>query len=411
MPADEGKAIIIKLPARIDRFPTEKENFAWYKVILTHQAGHVEFGTLEFQFTRPSHGFEDWRPRLAQQKASDSVVSDFERFLQIFPDRQLGTLIFDQVEDARIDARILTWYPGIRPLYRRISGSVLGARPHLSSLPLREAFLEGLVQAGLGGEPLDLAPDELRPDLQSGLNILSNLTQPDATVEDSAEAALRIYQIAAQLPNVPIDECDRDDHEHASRSRPRDKHVPDNLAEPASNKEELPFTPPAQVEFRLENDHEEFRHFNTNPNAENDAQSPSQAADPEGPLVRDEPFSYLYPEWDFRSGGWRQAWCRVRERIIEEGTSDFYTETLAEHRPLVAQVTGRFEHFLPELFRKVAGRYDGEDIDLDSLIERVVDRRAGVGAGGKNLLAPRAHAARRGRRSVARHERNDQRVR
>ena len=52
-------------------------------------------------------------------------------------------------------------------------------------------------------------------------------------------------------------------------------------------------------------------------------------------------------------------------------------ETLAEHRPLVAQVTSRFEHLVPELFRKVTRRYDGEDLDLDGVIERVVDRRAG----------------------------------
>jgi nitric oxide reductase activation protein len=40
-------------------------------------------------------------------------------------------------------------------------------------------------------------------------------------------------------------------------------------------------------------------------------------------------------------------------------------------------VQNRLEHFLPELLRKVRRRYDGEDLDLDALIERVVDRRAG----------------------------------
>jgi hypothetical protein len=174
----EGKAVIVKLPAKIDRFPTEQENFAWYKVILTHQAGHLEFGTFEFQLMRQSRRFGDWRPRLAQRKTFESVTGDFERFLQLFPDRHLGMVIFDQVEDARIDARILAWYPGIRPLYTRISGSVLAARPRLSLLPLREAFLEGLVQASLGGEPLKEAPEKLKPDLESGLDILSNVTQP-----------------------------------------------------------------------------------------------------------------------------------------------------------------------------------------------------------------------------------------
>jgi nitric oxide reductase activation protein len=63
---------------------------------------------------------------------------------------------------------------------------------------------------------------------------------------------------------------------------------------------------------------------------------------------------------------------------MEEGTSDFYTETLNEYRWLVSQVRARFEHFLPELFRKVTRRYDGEDVDLDQLVDLVVDLQAGV---------------------------------
>jgi nitric oxide reductase NorD protein len=63
--------------------------------------------------------------------------------------------------------------------------------------------------------------------------------------------------------------------------------------------------------------------------------------------------------------------------MMDEGMSDFYTDTLAEYRPLVAQVTSRFEHFLPELFRKVTRRYDGEDLHFDSVIERFIDRRTG----------------------------------
>ena len=79
-------------------------------------------------------------------------------------------------------------------------------------------------------------------------------------------------------------------------------------------------------------------------------------AQADGSLLHSKPFSYLYSEWDFRIAGYRSRWCRVRERVMVEGTSDFYTETLTEHRPLVAQVTGRFEHYLPELFRKVTRR-------------------------------------------------------
>ena len=374
-PSGEGKAVVFKLPAKIDRFSTERENFAWYKVILTHQAGHVEFGTFEFQFTRPSRRFDDWRPRLARENTLENASSDLERLLQLFPDRRLGTVLFEQVEDARIDARILVSYPGIRSIYQRISQTVLATRPRLPRLPLREAFLEGLVQSSLGGDPAGQSPEELKSSLQAGLKILALVKQVKASVEDSAEAALRLYQIAAQLPNIPTDEHD---HRRESRFHPRQGREQGDSAQPPDNEGELPFNPPQEVEFRLENDPRQFRQFETSSRSDDaHVEHVENGVDLEGPLTRDEPFSYLYPEWDFRSGTLRQRWCRVRERIMEEGTSDFYTETLAEHRLLVAQVINRFEHFLPELFRKVTRRYDGEDIDLDGLIEHVVDRRAG----------------------------------
>ena len=81
---------MIELPAKIDRFPTEKENFDWYKVVLTHQAGHVEFGTFDFRFDRRSVGFVDWRPRLRQSRALEGLTSDWLQFLQLFPEPQLG---------------------------------------------------------------------------------------------------------------------------------------------------------------------------------------------------------------------------------------------------------------------------------------------------------------------------------
>jgi nitric oxide reductase NorD protein len=372
-PSDEGKAVVLKLPSKIDRFPSAKENFSWYKVILTHQAGHVEFGTFEFRFAQPSRYFADWRPHLARNRKLDDAGSEVDRFLRLFPDRPLGTAVFEIIEDGRIDARILASYAGIRFLLRRVSEFVAATRPRLALLPLREAFLEALVQASLGGDPMKDASEELQSDLWSALEVFNKIKEADATVEDAAEAALRIYEIAARLPNVPVGECE---HEH-DQHRPRRSYdvPPDELSDPVADPDELPFTPPAAVEFRLDND-QQFRQFETKTNSDDSLTVICAENDPEGPLARDEPFSYLYPEWDFRAGAYRSRWCRVREQVIDEGTSDFYVETLAEHRPLVAQVTSRFEHFLPELFRKVGRRYDGEDLDLDGLIERVLDRRS-----------------------------------
>ena len=303
-------------------------------------------------------------------------MSERQRFLQLFPDQQLGGWIFDQVEDARIDARMLEAYPGIRPLYRRVAWVVLASRPRLHLLPAREAFLDALVQMSLGSDPAQDLPESLKTDVDSGWVILEKAKQPGAAVEDSAEAALRLYEIAARLPNAPMDNHDLDHRDVGAPQRSDDP--PDRLAEPRADEDELPFTPPQEVEFRLDNDFETPRQFDMNHSDRSEThEGPQREAQSDGPLARSEPFSYLYSEWDFRSGSYRSRWCRVRERVMVEGTSDFYTETLAEHRPLVAQVTARFEHFLPELFRKMTRRFDGEDLHLDGVIERFIDRRSG----------------------------------
>jgi nitric oxide reductase activation protein len=292
----------------------------------------------------------------------------------LFPDQQLGGLIFDQVEDARVDARVLEVYPGIRPLYGRVARNVLASRPRLRLLPLREAFLEALVQMSLSTDRAQDLPESLKAGVDSAWAILEKAKQHGAAVEDSAEAALRLYEIAARLPNSPMDNCD-DDHDEGRAPQSNDT-PPKELAEPYADADDLPFTPPQEVEFHLDNDHETRRDTNDSAQSEPDKAFDSQAQ-ADGSLLRSEPFSYLYSEWDFRNAGYRSRWCRVRERVMVEGTSDFYAETVAEHRPLVAQVTGRFEHYLPELFRKVTRRLDGEDLHLDGVIERFIDRRAG----------------------------------
>ena len=78
----------------------------------------------------------------------------------------------------------------------------LERRPRLPGLPLREAFLENLVRASLDGLDAIVWPQELRDTLVDALRLLRSLQQPQARVEDAAEAALRLYELAVALPNV-----------------------------------------------------------------------------------------------------------------------------------------------------------------------------------------------------------------
>ena len=59
-PTTEGKTIY--LPSNINRYHEKYRNFAWYKVLTTHQVSHLEFGSFNFDFEKDSILFENLRP-------------------------------------------------------------------------------------------------------------------------------------------------------------------------------------------------------------------------------------------------------------------------------------------------------------------------------------------------------------
>jgi hypothetical protein len=87
--------------------------------------------------------------------------------------------------------------------------------------------------------------------------------------------------------------------------------------------------------------------------------------------------SFYYDEWDFRASDYKPRWCRVQERVLEEGNEDFFEETMKRHAGLAEETRKQFEMLRPELFRKIKRLHDGEDFDLDLVINYLVEKKAG----------------------------------
>ncbi len=87
--------------------------------------------------------------------------------------------------------------------------------------------------------------------------------------------------------------------------------------------------------------------------------------------------SFYYDEWDFRAADYKPRWCRVQERPLEEGTDAFFEDTLREHSSLVNETRKQFELLKPEMFRKIRRLLDGEDFDLDAVIDYAIERKTG----------------------------------
>jgi len=87
--------------------------------------------------------------------------------------------------------------------------------------------------------------------------------------------------------------------------------------------------------------------------------------------------SFYYDEWDFRAADYKPHWCRVQERVLDEGEDAYYEDTLRENAALVSETRRQFELLKPELYRKIKRLLDGEEFDLDAVIDWAVERKAG----------------------------------
>ena len=264
-PSTEGKHIF--LPPFVERHGSKGENFAWYKVIATHQEAHLEFDSFRFIFDKPSTAFagQDQRPVVgaASSDGPSRAVTDLQRFFDLFPDRRLASDIFTLVEDGRIDHRVKQEYRGIRPSYEKVQEEAIHDRPDPSGLPMREALMEVLVRLSLQDGASLSVPDELLDHLHGLTELARSTQQVTATVEDSAEATIRIYEIVSQIPNVEADPQQSQERSQDQTGQKGDQEETEKLLQelqmgaagqgsPPDGRLEREYRSPQGVEFRGE---------------------------------------------------------------------------------------------------------------------------------------------------------------
>jgi nitric oxide reductase NorD protein len=87
--------------------------------------------------------------------------------------------------------------------------------------------------------------------------------------------------------------------------------------------------------------------------------------------------AYSYNEWDYRRGGYRDAWCSLYEKTLQPVVSSFVATTLEKYRSQHKRLLRQFAMLRPSR-RVVRRRRHGDDIDLDALIEALCDTQAGL---------------------------------
>ena len=203
----------IFLPALIKRFDSRNDNFDFLKVMVTQQAGHIEFGSFEFRFDRRATLFEDLRLHLPEPPAyhdhdhghegehERANLTELTRFFRLFPNKRLASDIFSILETGRVEARLMREYPGIAKKYDDMRRRALEIRPEMTLLPARECLLEFMTRLSLGqfrGLRVPWALRDLAAEIGAMVRLLADM---EATVEDAAEATLRLYRRLAPVAN------------------------------------------------------------------------------------------------------------------------------------------------------------------------------------------------------------------
>lgn len=398
----------------------------WYRVAVAHRAMHHEFGTFDLDFAREEPFFRPLRPT---EPVGDGR-SGLERLLGMFSRPALGLEVFVALEDLRMDAAAVRTLPGLRHAYGWVRAEALDARPDPATLPSRSAVAEALVRRSLGATQVDIG-ECLHPAVRMLAAVAAPLERPEATVETTAEAALRAYSVLARLPNVGIaagavspvaldrDEVElREQPEYVLRIeelrlegdevfdvrfhpvRYRDVPGPRYAGQQASGmpmrEAVLRMTPEdlgsasAEEENSVRSQAAESGQVDVT-----DASRPAPPPEPlphdhgpdldghhhatSGPVRPTAPGEHAYPEWDSVAAAYLSDWCLVRELRPRSGRGDgAYRRALTRHRQLLPALTAQLERVRPAGRGRVLRMPYGDDLDLDACIEAMVDLRTGV---------------------------------
>jgi nitric oxide reductase NorD protein len=105
------------------------------------------------------------------------------------------------------------------------------------------------------------------------------------------------------------------------------------------------------------------------------AESWSESESPEQTLSEGE-VAFNYDEWDRELTDHRLGWCRVVEKRVKDGDAQFVDQTKERHKGVISSIRHQFQLMKPENLTRVTNEVDGEEFDLNAVIDYVIDRRA-----------------------------------
>jgi len=400
----------IHLPSTVSEFGDEELDFRLYKVLAAHAAGQIEFGTYardtddlraayaalselydpQNQDARDAFSLDGYMsepPAVAGgQKSEPPAVAggpharaqsrkveppneglDYGQALNLFPIPALARRIFGTLENGRIDRRLRRTYRGLTRDLDLIREHLRNRRPKIIDLPPALVPFELLFQITMLGGALDDGREFYGQIVSELETIVAGYLHGDnATVADSLMATSRVYALFQSIS--------QEDSE-------KQIEVPDELDQEDANKlaEQMLADRDANRQPQRRDARELFNAWNADAEGEFDelegSEAWSEGESPEQDLEAGE-VAFNYDEWDRELVDHRVGWCRVIEKKVKRGDRQFVDDTRDRYKGVVSSIRHQFQLMKPENLTRITNELDGEDYDLNAVVDFFIDRRA-----------------------------------
>lgn len=399
----DGKTIY--LPATVAEFKDDELDFRLYKVLAAHAAGQIEFGTyerdtdgLKAAYTTLSELYEATADQADAfslagyiedvQKGEKALSpeeqaktkkrkklpkeSDYKVVLKVFPEPGLARKIFGTLENARIDRRLRLVYRGLIRDLDLMQAHLREKRPYIFDLPMYQVPFELLFQITLCGGANDDARQfygQIASEIEGVIDYYLN--NREATVADTLMATSRVYMLFQNI-STEMQQEESNEQQDEREYNYEDKEAAESVLESQSQREEPQNKPQdARDLFNAWNSLDE----DGEPDDLQGADAWTSSEIPEQALESGD-VAFSYDEWDRELSDYRLGWNRVIEKQVRQGDRNFVELTRSRYRGVISSIRHQFQLMKPENLTRINRELDGEDYDLNAVIDYIVDRRA-----------------------------------
>jgi hypothetical protein len=337
---------------------------------------------------------------------------------QLYPHPRLAQDVWIVLEDARIEFLLQAEYPGLRRELAQLAAEAVTPRDPAHGLTVKELIVDCLLRLSTGEAADSAVPHAVKEEVSVLWIMCRPLFQTTATAEQTVRLAHDLYVRMEELlaPRAEMIEADQATEESAELGAgPTASESMSDSYRPVTN---WVYRGAMNPEF-ITRDREQAEQTDgiekewhrmaglQGGSSEQSGAGQGTARDEQESLGRevlaggrslsaveellaleveqqpmmestvDEARAVRYPEWDHTIQDYRVNWCLVVERPAEAGSDESVDATLAIHRSAIASLRRIFENLRPPAFRRVAGQADGDDVDIDAVVRRAAELRAG----------------------------------